>query len=310
MSQFLLRDARRSLLRPLRRCYSSNFSNQAIEIESGLQRELDGILNSFDAPITYAFGYGSGVFKQVGYDSTDKPQIDLILAVEDPVEFHSRNIKQNSHHYSSLKYFGPKVISRFQDVGAGIYFNPYANINGNEVKYGIVSMKRILNDLKNWESFYIAGRLQKPVKVLKTNPTIEHYNHLNLKAAATLAKHLISVEYPEKFDEFQFYKEITGLSYLGDIRYHLGAENPKKVENIVTKNFDKFRMYYKPIYEDVVVNNGYYLPPGFTLKNSLKKIQYRIQRTSLTQMLKGVATAGITKSVKYAWAKRMKSRSK
>lgn len=299
----------RTYVRPVRRSVY-RYANQSIDIEDDLQRELDGILGKFSAPIQYAFGYGSGVFKQSGYNGKDKPQIDLIIAVNDPMEFHSKNIRENSSHYSLMKYFGPKIMSRFQNIGAGLYFNPFTEINGHQVKYGIVSTKKLLNDLQNWETFYIAGRLQKPVKILKNDPTIEHYNHLNLKAAATIAKHNTLEKNNGKMDEFQFYKEITGLSYLGDIRYLLGGENPKKVENIVFKNFDKFRKYYKPIYDEVIVRNEYYLPPGFTLNNTMKKLQYRIQQSSLIQMLKGIASSGITKSVRYAWAKKMKSRQK
>lgn len=299
----------RGLSRPFTRGLSK-YSNQNIDIEAGLQHELDGIIGSFGAPIQYAFGYGSGVFKQSGYDKKDKPQIDLIIAVNDPVEFHKRNIRENSSHYSSMKYFGPTMVSKFQDIGAGLYFNPFTKINGHQVKYGIVSTNKLLSDIKNWDSFYIAGRLQKPVKILKNDETIEKYNHLNLKAAATIAKHITLKKNNGKLDELQFYKEITGLSYLGDIRYLLGGENPKKVENIVLKNFDKFQKYYEPIYEEVVIRNEFYLPPGYSLNNTMKKIQYRIQQSSLIQMLKGIASSGITKSAKYAWAKKMKSRQK
>lgn len=299
----------RLIVRPFRRAVSK-YANQSIEIEEGLQRELDGILGTFNSPIQYAFGYGSGVFKQSGYNEKDKPQIDLIIAVNDPVEFHRRNMRENSSHYSSMKYLGPNIVSNFQNIGAGLYFNPFTEINGHQVKYGIVSTRKVLSDLQNWDSFYIAGRLQKPVKILKNDPTIERFNHLNLKAAATIAKHITMKKNDGKLDEFQFYKEITGLSYLGDIRYLLGGENPKKVENIVVKNFDKFREYYEPIYDEVVVRNEFYLPPGYSLNNTMKKLQYRIQQSSLIQMLKGIASSGVTKSVKYAWAKKMKSRQK
>ena len=43
-----------------------------------------------------AFGYGSGVFKQLGYDKKEKPQIDLILVVENIREWHRENIKKKS----------------------------------------------------------------------------------------------------------------------------------------------------------------------------------------------------------------------
>ncbi|CCD24950.1 putative phosphatidate cytidylyltransferase NDAI_0E01340 [Naumovozyma dairenensis CBS 421] len=283
-------------------------ANQILELEDQeLQFELESILNQFNAPIKYAFGYGSGVFEQTGYNIKEKPQIDMIFGVTHPSHFHSLNMRQNPDHYSTLKYFGSEFIAKFQDIGAGIYFNPFVKINGHEVKYGIVSMKMLLKDLATWNTFYLAGRLQKPVKILKNDLRVQYWNQLNLKAAATIAKHLTLQKNNGKFDEFEFYKEITGISYLGDIRYVLGAENPNKVQNIVDKNFTRFQSYYEPIYKDVVINNSSYLPVGFTINNTTRKLRGRISRSSILQTLKGILTAGPAKSLRYAWAKKMKT---
>lgn len=286
--------------------------NQNIPIDPAIEQKLNLILSHFQAPIDFAFGYGSGVFKQNGYDDlkgSNKPQIDLIFGVKDPLKFHEINIRQNPDHYSSLRWYGPNVISFFQDIGAGIYFNPFVNIAGHEVKYGVVSLERIVQDLCTWDNFYVAGRLQKPVKILKENNIIKYWNQLNLKSAATLAKYLLRSDKSMQhgLDEFKFYQKITGLSYIGDIRYTLGGENPNKVNNIVDKNFHNFQKYYGPIYEDVVFHNRDYLPLGYSLENCLKTLERHIQRTSILQTLKGVATAGATKSLKYAWNKKMKA---
>lgn len=283
-------------------------SNQLLTIDAELQKELRGILTSFNAPVRYAFGYGSGVFQQSGYhkDKT-KPQIDLIFGVGHPAHFHSLNMRQNPHHYSSLRYFGSSFVSKFQEVGAGVYFNPFAEINGHQVKYGVISMENLLKDLATWNTFYIAGRMQKPVKILRNDLRAQYWNQLNLKAAATLAKHMTLKKNNGKFDELEFYKEIAGLSYLGDIRYDLGGEHPNKVNNIVAKNFENFQHYYKPIYKDVVLNDSLYLPQGFTQDNAGSLLRSRIGKSSVAQTLKGILTAGVTKSVKYAWAKKMKT---
>ena len=290
-------------------------SNQVIIVEKDLERELKGIVNSFDASIEVAIGYGSGVFEQVGYTSDqpqEKPQIDIIFGVVDPVKFHTTNLIQNPHHYSSMKYLGSGKISSFQELGAGIYFNPFTNIMGHQVKYGVVSMSRLLRDLSQWDTFYLAGRLQKPVKFLKDNMSIRYWNQINLRNAATLAKHLTLKKQKQKsnqsrIDEYQFFKEISGLSYLGDIRYTLGGENPNKITNIVTKNLEKFRYYYGPIWEDVVINGHHSLPQGFTYENSVHLLRNRIAEYSVIQTTKGIFTAGVTKSIKYAWNKKMKA---
>lgn len=283
--------------------------NQLLKVDIELERNLQSIIGHFNSPIKYAFGYGSGVFEQAGYsDESNKPQIDLIFGVTHPDHFHSLNMRQNPDHYSSLRFFGSEFVSKFQEVGAGVYFNPFVSIHGSEIKYGVVSMARLLRDLATWDSFYLAGRLQKPVKVLKNDLRVQYWNQLNLKAAATLAKQRLKIRNgDEPENEFDFYKEITALSYIGDIRYKLGGENPRKIDNIVSKNMDNFRLYYQPIYKDVFLNNSTYLPQGFTVENANALLTERNSKGSTTQTAKGVLSAGIMKSVKYAWAKKMKA---
>ncbi|GAV50491.1 hypothetical protein ZYGR_0W00170 [Zygosaccharomyces rouxii] len=282
-------------------------SNQLLTVGNELQAELDSIMTHFRAPIRYAFGYGSGVFEQNGYSGGEKPQMDLIFGVSHPAHFHSLNMRQNPQHYSTMRYFGSDFAAKFQEIGAGVFFNPFVDIQGHQVKYGVVSMDNLLKDLATWNTFYLAGRLQKPVKVLKNDLRVLYWNQLNLKAAASLAKYLTLQKNNGKFDEFQFYTEIAGLSYLGDIRYQLGGENPNKVSNIVTKNFENFRRYYQPVYKDVVHSNSLYLPRDFQLETASSQLQGRICKGSTSQMIKGIFTAGVLKSIKYAWAKKLKT---
>lgn len=282
-----------------------NFAtNQHININDTSSTELSSILKKFQAPIRYAFAYGSGVFSQ-GYKSKDT-QTDMIFAVTYPDHWHSLNMRFNKDHYSTMRYFGCNAVAGLQEVGAGVYFNPYVEIDGQLVKYGVVSVQRLIDDLASWDSFYLAGRLQKPVKILKDDSMIRFWNQQNLRAAATLAYMNLPKDQP--FDEFQFYRNITELSYKGDIRYLLGAENPKKIDNIVEKNFDYFQQYYSPIFNEVTKQKHFVLPPGFTEENANDKLKDIIFRTSALQTAKGLFTAGIAKSLKYAYAKKMKAR--
>ena len=52
--------------------------------------------------VVACYGYGSGMFKQSGYTSKDKPQIDLILVVDDLKKWHLENMKLNKKDYSLL----------------------------------------------------------------------------------------------------------------------------------------------------------------------------------------------------------------
>ena len=47
-------------------------TNQYININEELKQQLKNIVSQFNAPIRYAFAYGSGVFQQAGYDAKVK----------------------------------------------------------------------------------------------------------------------------------------------------------------------------------------------------------------------------------------------
>lgn len=281
--------------------------NYALNQNISVNNELTKILWKFDAPIRYAFAYGSGVFTQ-GYLNPDT-QTDLIFGVTYPDHWHSINMKYNPDHYSTLRYFGSDVVSKVQEIGAGVYFNPFVEIEGKLVKYGVVSVDTLIKDLAQWNSFYLAGRLQKPVSILRDDPIIKFWNQQNLRAAATLAYLDMNLKPNEAFDEFKFYENITALSYKGDIRYKLGAENPNKINKIVSNNFEYFQQYYSPILNEIIKENHFVFPPGFTKDNYNEKLKDTIFRSSALQTLKGIFTAGVSKSVKYALAKKSKATS-
>ena len=48
--------------------------------------KLKNFIKDFNAPIKFACAYGSGVFKQSGYNDT--PMIDLIFGVTNPENWH------------------------------------------------------------------------------------------------------------------------------------------------------------------------------------------------------------------------------
>lgn len=57
--------------------------------------------------------------------------IDLIFGVTFTQHWHSLNLSEHRDHYSFLGRMGSRVVSYIQDdFGAGVYFNPYVDING------------------------------------------------------------------------------------------------------------------------------------------------------------------------------------
>ena len=236
--------------------------NQHIIINEEFKEALRQILWQFRAPIRYAFAYGSGVFPQSAKSSTgsslhphppdaitkiqggNQKMIDFIFGVSYSQHWHSLNLQEHRDHYSGLGHLGSYAVSRIQDsMGAGVYFNPYITVNGTLIKYGVVNIDTLCRDLSEWDTLYLAGRLQKPVKILRDNPSVRLANQVNLLSAVRVALLLL----PENFTEQQLYSTIAGISYRGDPRMSVGGDDPKKVANIVKYQLENFRRLYAPL---------------------------------------------------------------
>lgn len=98
--------------------------------DNEMKDRMRSLLREFRAPVQYAMAYGSGVFSQ-GKGAPSKPMIDLIFGVSHTQHWHSLNLRQHRNHYSFLGSLGSAAVSYVQDrMGAGVYFNPYVDING------------------------------------------------------------------------------------------------------------------------------------------------------------------------------------
>ena len=201
------------------------------------------MLENFPNGISIACAYGSGVFKQTGHKSLKDNMIDFIFVLDDPLKWHKKNIERHPEHYSFLKHLGSGAVASLQeDFGAGVYFNSLIRVNNRLIKYGVVSQKCFQEDLIDWTSMYIAGRLHKPVLILKgeNDKTFSELQGRNLYSAIRCA--LLCL--PEKFEDKVLFLEIAGLSYGGDFRMIIG-EDKEKISNIVIPNISNFRNLYK-----------------------------------------------------------------
>ncbi|KIW93808.1 uncharacterized protein Z519_05123 [Cladophialophora bantiana CBS 173.52] len=241
--------------------------NQHIIINEEFKEALRQILWKFRAPIRYAFAYGSGVFPQSadkgGGSKTLHPNppeaiakiqdgnqkmIDFIFGVSYSQHWHSLNLQEHRDHYSWLGSLGSYAVSKVQDsFGAGVYFNPYVTVDGTLIKYGVVNLDTLCRDLSEWDTLYLAGRLQKPVKILRDNPAVRLANQVNLIAAVRTALLLL----PPEFTEKELYSTIAGISYMGDPRMSIGGDDPRKVENIVKHQLPNFRRLYAPLIDNL-----------------------------------------------------------
>jgi translocator assembly and maintenance protein 41 len=174
--------------------------------------------------------------------------IDFIFGVSYTQHWHSLNLAQHRDHYSALGSLGSGAVSRVQDNwGAGVYFNPYVTVNGTLIKYGVVNLDTLCTDLSEWTTLYLAGRLQKPVKILRDDPRVRLANQVNLISALRTALLLL----PPTFTELELYGTIASISYMGDPRMSLPTEDPSKVANIVGNNLHNFRRLYSPLIDNL-----------------------------------------------------------
>jgi mitochondrial translocator assembly and maintenance protein 41 len=240
-----------------------------MRINEEFKESLRQMLWKFRAPIRYAFAYGSGVFSQ--YSATNPPPssksphpnppdaivnwqkgggkvIDFIFGVSHTQHWHSINMQQHPEHYSFIRSFGSGLVTKIQDdIGAGVYFNPYIIVNGTMIKYGVVHLDTLQKDLSQWDTLYLAGRLHKPVKILRDDPKVRLANQINLISALRTALLMLG----PKFTEQELYTKIAGISYMGDPRMDFKGEDPNKVRNIVSNQLANFRLLYAPLVEEL-----------------------------------------------------------
>ena len=271
-----------------------------------------------------AYGYGSGIFKQSGYTDKDKPQIDLILVVENLKKWHEENFKLNKKDYSLTgKVFFKNASIKKLKGNTGITYVSNIEENGSVFKYGTIEEKDLLHYLDTWESFYLPGRFQKTIYPIKETETLKEKIEINREKALLLAAYL---ENKDKVTKKELLVTLCSLSYLGDTRMKF-AENPRKVLNIVEGSFDVFDRLYKfdreyfNVKEDYIILDKTKVKEGLStlpiglynyIKDDLNKddnvIREKIfkyftelnKSESTKQTIKGIYTNGLTRSIKYA----------
>lgn len=273
------------------------------------------------------YGYGSGVFKQS--NSSGKPLTDVIFIVDDIKMWHRTNMELNKKDYSIIgkihlsrenvsKLKGKNNITYFSEIKDGEY----------TFKYGVIEIEDFKRGLSIWDNIFVAGRFHKPVLEIISREDIRKAISYNRRCALMIAC-IFSDRYVDKED---LYNKICGLSYMGDARMAI-AENPNKVENIVRGSFDKLEEVYS-LEEDYIYHiNSYTLLINHdrilerieelpkTLVDYLKSMEtdftdldmirinigeFLLEKNkveSKAQILEGVKTNGVVRSVPYALAK-------
>jgi len=193
-------------------------------------------------PVAHAIAYGSAVFAPQQYTASEAAgaMTDLVFAVRDPLEWHRTNLARHPQHYSALGYLGPRAVAAFQErVGACVYYNAFVPWRGRVIKYGVVSVDALVDDLSCWSKLYLAGRMHKPVQTLATAPEVEAAAQSNLRSALAAA---LLMQPCSSFAESELFATVCSLSYAGDPRQAL-VESAKPLE-IATRQTSALRDLY------------------------------------------------------------------
>jgi translocator assembly and maintenance protein 41 len=314
------------------------FSNQEQDgqlVDSLYLRDLVQTVFS-SSGVIHAFGYGSGVFAQ---DLGEKRMVDLILVVENALQFHTNIQRRHSSHYSLACRLGGANFAAWvqNNGGAQVMFHTQVEIEGQLYKYGVVEKQYLLQDLTEWNHFYLAGRLHKPTMLLiEDDEILQAQKNVNLPAAVAAGLVLIQERDPSTtlVSLSTLFESIVGLSYAGDVRLMVGAEDPLKISKLVHGNrgqSERLRKLYQPslhqLHQQGLVHycasqgevqwdpSGtvralqQYLPPTLRQASPLSTaLTSIVQRSTRAQTLKGLITAGLFKSTRYALAKLSKGR--
>ena len=269
-------------------------------------------------PCSMMAAYGSGVFSQ---GSEDKSKlVDLLVVAKDVSEWHEKNLCLNESHYPRWMRNAARARWFQTKGGARMTFFPYVNLGGFRCKYGVIGEADLIRDLANWDTLYCAGRLHKPVRLLHApTPSSELDTALktNLTFAVSAAMVLLASSGRVVASEGDVYTQISRLSYDGDIRM-LFAENPRKVENIVSNNLAAFNSLYRTRLDNMldqgvlhwgkpIQMSGKQILPlrlASLAPNELKEELARTVRlSSAVQTMKNAISAGFGKSARYALRK-------
>lgn len=122
----------------------------------------------------------------------------------------------------------------------GVLRSPSSRPCVQTIKYGVTTVDNLCSDLLNWNTLYLAGRMHKPIRIIKDDARVRLTQQVNLTSA--LRTSLLTL--PETFTETELFERIAGFSYAGDIRMVLPGENRGKVGNIVRAQSPQFKELY------------------------------------------------------------------
>ncbi|CAL1713164.1 unnamed protein product [Somion occarium] len=236
--------------------------------------------------------------------------LDFMFAVTHASHWHSINMNQFPGHYPLYsRMLGSSFVSRVEDITPGVWFNAFVPMKGVTIKYGVTTVDNLCSDLLNWNSLYLAGRMHKPIRIIKDDARVRLTQQVNLTSAIRTA--LLTL--PENFSETELFERIAGFSYAGDIRMLLPAENrdlaphtravhlrklPKNLLSHLTEHYASADIPPREVDESMYWTRLASDPKlSLAIQHELEGI---VRYPSTVQTIKGVVSAGFGKSLRYA----------
>ena len=117
--------------------------------------KLQNLVKSNFPGSKFCFAYGSKVLHQLENLPTAATMTDLIFVAENPAAWHVENFRKNKHHYSlPMRMIGPNLVALIQDIRPYCFFNPFVEVDGVLLKYGVISENHLLRG-----SYFVDNRL-------------------------------------------------------------------------------------------------------------------------------------------------------
>jgi translocator assembly and maintenance protein 41 len=139
----------------------------------------------------------------------------------------------------------------------------YFNVTDEGMKYGVVQLDDLLEDVTKWKYLFLAGRMHKPVVTVIDRQEVgaplsvqwqQETSNLPAALSAALLLHWLErrddreISNTTTVNPLDVYTKIASLSYSGDPRMLLGAEDPRKINKLVqsTGQPQRFQSLYRP----------------------------------------------------------------
>jgi translocator assembly and maintenance protein 41 len=242
---------------------------ELFEIDSSLVDFSDVIKNHF-GETTMVMMYGSAAFQQIGYSEEDiqSSKLDCIIAVPNMKRWQKEHSQNHPEDFPMIAHLiGSQIRSGLQGKKTWFVHTELPIEDGKHqrrIKVGIIEQAALIEDLSQWNQFYIAGRMQKPSYIAESTPEVDAalYNR-TMKQGLYIALLQNSEEQPISLRDL--YINLSNLSYTGDTRMKF-AENKNKTANIVDANLWRFDLMYMKIIGEaqdkglLITQSGYIKP--------------------------------------------------